>query len=218
MPPSALISVHTVGCAWRLLMCYVNTLPKRPGREAFLRTVPTGEPISRRPRSSRASRSRHREWVDRGKLMRLPTGRYRTPLSRASPAENVSRLGEKSRNLSVEAAAELGIRSIRTASFPATRTNAVFSAVRKMCAARDSEGATDACTRTANRTAQINGSRKYSCAVNHPPDWCRRALESDRFTRSLSRDSSVFRRLLFVLSRIAMGIIISVATGRLRGE
>lgn len=33
MPPSALISVHTVGCAWRLLMCYVNTLPKcRRGR------------------------------------------------------------------------------------------------------------------------------------------------------------------------------------------
>lgn len=34
MPPSALISVHTVGCAWRLLMCYVNTLPKcRRGRD-----------------------------------------------------------------------------------------------------------------------------------------------------------------------------------------
>lgn len=30
MPPSSLISVHTVGCAWRLLMRYVNTLPKTP--------------------------------------------------------------------------------------------------------------------------------------------------------------------------------------------
>lgn len=34
--------------------------------------------------------------------MRLPTGRYRTPLSRASLAENVSRLGEKFGNLSGE--------------------------------------------------------------------------------------------------------------------
>lgn len=38
MPPSALISVHTVGCAWRLLMCYVNTLPKC--RRAAVETSP----------------------------------------------------------------------------------------------------------------------------------------------------------------------------------
>lgn len=38
--------------------------------------------------------------------MRLPTGRYRTPLSRASLAENVSRLCEKFGNLSDEAGVE----------------------------------------------------------------------------------------------------------------
>lgn len=41
MPPSPLISVHTVGCAWRLLMCYVNTLPKRPTGERLCVPLPT---------------------------------------------------------------------------------------------------------------------------------------------------------------------------------
>lgn len=86
-------------------MRYVNTLPKR-GSGRSLRAVtylPTYHLPSRWNRTipplylfQRAGRG-----VERGeKLMRLPTGRYRTPLSRASLAENVSRLGEKFGNLS----------------------------------------------------------------------------------------------------------------------
>lgn len=54
MPPSALISVHTVGCAWRLLMCYVNTLPKcrRVAGETFP-ACPFGET----PSSARQERA-----------------------------------------------------------------------------------------------------------------------------------------------------------------
>lgn len=120
MPPSALISVHTVGCAWRLLMCYVNTLPKRPGREAFLRTDPTpspGEPISRRPRSPGeqleargVGRPREINATSNGALSdaaisRLVRGKREPP--RREVSEFMCRSGR-------------GIRSIRTASFPAT--------------------------------------------------------------------------------------------------
>lgn len=95
MPPSALISVHTVGCAWRLLMCYVNTLPKcrrrrrrrrrRRGRNVPCVPVSCNQPPPAREHLARCkSGGKSRKGVDRGKLMRLPAGRYRTPLSYAS--------------------------------------------------------------------------------------------------------------------------------------
>lgn len=85
MPPSALISVHTVGCAWRLLMCYVNTLPKCcSGRD--VPCVPISWTTPSRDAGRTGGTTASREGVDRGKLMRLPAGRYQTPLSRASTA------------------------------------------------------------------------------------------------------------------------------------
>lgn len=90
MPPSALISVHTVGCAWRLLMCYVNTLPKcRRGRNVPCVPISwTSHPSLARAKGGKRAdgTAASREGVNRGKLMRLPAGRYRTPLSRASAA------------------------------------------------------------------------------------------------------------------------------------
>lgn len=86
MPPSALISVHTVGCAWRLLMCYVNTLPKcRRGRNVPCVPISWTSHPSRDAGGADGTAASH-EGVDRGKLMRLPAGRYQTPLSRASTA------------------------------------------------------------------------------------------------------------------------------------
>lgn len=83
-------------------MCYVNTLPKRV---AFLRAVTSlhRQPAMEAYHPPYGFYWKHSEGVDRGKLMQLPTGRYRTPLSRASLAENVSRLDEKFGNLSGEA-------------------------------------------------------------------------------------------------------------------
>lgn len=92
-----------------LLMRYVNTLPKRPaGKRAFVacRYLPT-TPAPLEMESYHIPRSSAQGGESSGgKLMRLPTGRYRTPLSRASLAENVSRLCEKFGNLSGEAGVE----------------------------------------------------------------------------------------------------------------
>lgn len=85
-------------------MRYVNTLPKR-GSGRSLRAVtylPTYHLPSRWNRTIPPLYLFQRAGRGGGKLMRLPTGRYRTPLSRASLAENVSRLGEKFGNLSGE--------------------------------------------------------------------------------------------------------------------
>lgn len=136
MPPSALISVHTVGCAWRLLMCYVNTLPKRPGREAFLRTGPTpppGEPISRRPRppgeqleAQGVGRPREINATSNGALSdaaisRLARGKREPP--RREVSEFKCRSGRGTRD-PIDPNCELPERTL----------SAVFSAVRKMCA------------------------------------------------------------------------------------
>lgn len=92
-----------------LLMRYVNTLPKRPaGKRAFVacRYLPTTPSRWNRTISPLHRSSAQGGESSGGKLMRLPTGRYRTPLSRASLAENVSRLCEKFGNLSDEAGVE----------------------------------------------------------------------------------------------------------------
>lgn len=111
MPPSPLISVHTVGCVWRCLcVTWIPYLNALRGSGRSLRAVTYLPP----PHPSRWNRtmsplrrsSAQGGESSGGKLMRLPTGRYRTPLSRASLAENVSRLCEKFGNLSGEAGVE----------------------------------------------------------------------------------------------------------------
>lgn len=66
-------------------MCYVNTLPKRPVGKRFCVPLPTS-PTAHDGTIHTPLPVAHSKGVDRGKLMRLPTSRYRPPLSRASLA------------------------------------------------------------------------------------------------------------------------------------
>lgn len=110
MPSSALISVHTVGCAWRLLMCYVNTLPKcrhlppspsrekRPLRAPVSRTG-VGLGVARRARGSRPRRinaTSSRALSDAA--ISRPDVATRAPRKRDSPRRQVLQFKQRNRD------------------------------------------------------------------------------------------------------------------------